>query len=125
MVAKYSKDTTDLYLRGFLGRMLFSGEQPLKKVNVLSGGEKVRCMFSKLMLSGANVLILDQPTNHLDLESIQAVNDGLVAYKGCLIFTSHDHSFVESIANKVIEITDTGFPKRYRFVNTEMMKNPK
>ena len=126
-LAKYSKDTTDLYLRGFLGRMLFSGEQPLKKVNVLSGGEKVRCMFSKLMLSGANVLILDQPTNHLDLESIQAVNDGLVAYKGCLIFTSHDHSFVESIANKVIEITDTGvFLKEISFneyLNDEKIQN--
>jgi ATPase subunit of ABC transporter with duplicated ATPase domains len=88
--------------------MLFSGEQPLKTVKVLSGGEKVRCMFSKLMLSGANLLLLDQPTNHLDLESIQAVNDGLVAYKGCLIFTSHDHSFIETITNKIIEITNTG-----------------
>jgi ATPase subunit of ABC transporter with duplicated ATPase domains len=107
-LAKYSKDTSESFLRGFLGRMLFSGEQPLKSVSVLSGGEKVRCMFSKLMLSGANFLMLDQPTNHLDLESIQAVNDGLVAYKGCLIFTSHDHSFIETIANKVIEITNSG-----------------
>ncbi len=107
-LARYSKDTSDSFLRGFLGRMLFSGDQPLKTVNVLSGGEKVRCMFSKLMLSGANLLLLDQPTNHLDLESIQAVNDGLVAYKGCLIFTSHDHSFIDTIANRVIEITDNG-----------------
>jgi ATPase subunit of ABC transporter with duplicated ATPase domains len=107
-LAQYSKDTSEIFLRGFLGRMLFSGEQPLKTVKVLSGGEKVRCMFSKLMLSGANLLLLDHPTNHLDLESIQAVNDGLVAYKGCLIFTSHDHSFIETIANKVIEITNTG-----------------
>jgi ATPase subunit of ABC transporter with duplicated ATPase domains len=107
-LAQYSKDTTESFLRGFLGRMLFSGEQPLKVVNVLSGGEKVRCMLSKLMLSGANLLMLDQPTNHLDLESIQAVNDGLIAYRGCLIFTSHDHNFIETIANKMIEITDKG-----------------
>ncbi|MDD3304508.1 MAG: ATP-binding cassette domain-containing protein [Bacilli bacterium] len=107
-LAQYSKDTSEIFLRGFLGRMLFSGEQPLKMVSVLSGGEKVRCMFSKLMLSGANLLMLDQPTNHLDLESIQAVNDGLVAYKGCLLFTSHDHSFIDTVANKVIEITDNG-----------------
>lgn len=107
-LSQYSKDTSESFLRGFLGRMLFSGEQPLKMVNVLSGGEKVRCMFSKLMLSGANLLLLDQPTNHLDLESIQAVNDGLAAYRGCLIFTSHDHSFIETIANKVIELTDKG-----------------
>lgn len=107
-LAQYSKDTSESFLRGFLGRMLFSGEQPLKSVSVLSGGEKVRCMFSKLMLSEANFLLLDQPTNHLDLESIQAVNDGLASYKGCLIFTSHDHSFIETIATKIIEITDTG-----------------
>ncbi|MDD2202869.1 MAG: ATP-binding cassette domain-containing protein [Bacilli bacterium] len=107
-LAQYSKDTSEIFLRGFLGRMLFSGEQPLKMVSVLSGGEKVRCMFSKLMLSGANLLMLDQPTNHLDLESIQAVNDGLVAYKGCLLFPSHDHSFIDTVANKVIEITDNG-----------------
>lgn len=107
-LGQYSKDTSESFLRGFLGRMLFSGEQPLKKVHVLSGGEKVRCMFSKLMLSGANVMLLDQPTNHLDLESIQAVNDGLTSFKGCLIFTSHDHSFIETIANKVVEIGDSG-----------------
>lgn len=107
-LAQYSKDTSESFLRGFLGRMLFSGEQPLKSVSVLSGGEKVRCMFSKLMLSEANFLLLDQPTNHLDLESIQAVNDGLASYKGCLIFTSHDHSFIETIATKIIEITDMG-----------------
>jgi ATPase subunit of ABC transporter with duplicated ATPase domains len=107
-LGQYSKDTSESFLRGFLGRMLFSGEQPLKMVNVLSGGEKVRCMFSKLMLSGANLLMLDQPTNHLDLESIQAVNDGMVAFRGCLIFTSHDHSFIDTIANKVIELTDKG-----------------
>lgn len=104
-LAQYSKDTTESFLRGFLGRVLFSGDSPMKQVNVLSGGEKVRCMFAKLMLSGSNMLILDQPTNHLDLESIQSVNDGLVAFKGGLLFTSHDHSFIDSIANKIIEIT--------------------
>lgn len=107
-LAQYSKDTSDSYLRGFLGRMLFAGDQPLKSVKVLSGGEKVRCMFSKLMLRGSNFLLLDQPTNHLDLESIQAVNDGLVAFKGNIIFTSHDHSFIDTIANKVIELTNSG-----------------
>ncbi|MDD2518463.1 MAG: ATP-binding cassette domain-containing protein, partial [Bacilli bacterium] len=107
-LGQYSKDQSESFLRGFLGRMLFSGDQPLKKVKVLSGGEKVRCMFSKLMIKGSNFLILDQPTNHLDLESIQAVNDGLVEYKGSIIFTSHDHSFIDSIANKIIEITPSG-----------------
>jgi ATPase subunit of ABC transporter with duplicated ATPase domains len=88
--------------------MLFSGEESLKSASVLSGGEKVRCMFSKLMLSGANLLILDQPTNHLDLESIQAVNNGLVAFKGTLLFSSHDHKFIETVANRIIEITPSG-----------------
>ena len=107
-LAQYSKDTSEQFLRGFLGRMLFTGEQTQKSVSVLSGGEKVRCMLSKLMINGSNFLLLDQPTNHLDLESIQAVNDGLCSFKGSLIFTSHDYSFIESVANKVIEITDTG-----------------
>ena len=107
-LAEYSKDQSESFIRGFLGRMLFSGDQPLKKVSVLSGGEKVRCMFSKLMVKGSNFLILDQPTNHLDLESIQAVNDGLVDYRGSIIFTSHDHSFIDSIANKIVEITPSG-----------------
>ncbi len=107
-LAQYSKDKTENFIRGFLGRMLFSGEEPLKKVKVLSGGEKVRCMFSKLMVAGNNTLVLDQPTNHLDLESIQAVNKGLTEYKGALIFTSHDHQFIDTIANKIIEIKDEG-----------------
>ncbi len=107
-LAPYSQDQSENFIRSFLGRMLFSGEQPLKKVKVLSGGERVRCMFSKLMIKGSNFLILDQPTNHLDLESIQAVNDGLVNYHGSLIFTSHDHTFVDSIANKTIELTPSG-----------------
>ena len=107
-LAPYSKDKTEQFLRSFLGRMLFSGEETLKKVKVLSGGEKVRCMFSKMMIAGSNVLLLDQPTNHLDLESIQAVNKGLIAYQGTLMFTSHDHTFIDSIANKIIEIKEKG-----------------
>lgn len=105
---QYSKDQSENYIRSFLGRVLFSGEQPLKLVKVLSGGEKVRCMFSKLMVQGSNFLILDQPTNHLDLESIQAVNDGLVNYGGSILFTSNDHSFIDSVANVIIELTPSG-----------------
>jgi ATPase subunit of ABC transporter with duplicated ATPase domains len=105
---QYSKDQTETFLRGFLGRMLFSGEEALKKCNVLSGGEKVRCMLSKMMLSGANVLVMDNPTNHLDLETITAVNDGLIDFKGTLLFTSHDHEFIQTIANRVISIEDRG-----------------
>lgn len=105
---QYSTEQDETFVRGFLGKMLFSGEEALKKANVLSGGEKVRCMFSKLMLSGSNVLLLDDPTNHLDLESIQSVNNGLTAFKGTMLFTSHDHQFVETIANRVIEITPSG-----------------
>jgi ATPase subunit of ABC transporter with duplicated ATPase domains len=102
------EDETETFLRGFLGRMLFSGEEALKKASVLSGGEKVRCMLSKMMLSNANVLLLDEPTNHLDLESIQSLNNGLVNFKGSILFTSHDHQFVETIANRLIEITPNG-----------------
>ncbi|MGM0835195.1 MAG: ABC-F family ATP-binding cassette domain-containing protein [Bacillota bacterium] len=101
-------DQTESFLRGFLGRMLFSGEEVLKKASVLSGGEKVRCMLSKMMLSGSNVLLLDDPTNHLDLESITALNNGLISFKGSMIFTSHDHQFIETIANRIIEITPNG-----------------
>ncbi|MGG3653987.1 ATP-binding cassette domain-containing protein [Bacillus pseudomycoides] len=102
------QDETESFLRGFLGRMLFSGEEVKKNVSVLSGGEKVRCMLSKMMLSGANVLTLDDPTNHLDLESITALNNGLIAFKGTLLFTSHDHQFVQTIANRIIEVTPNG-----------------
>jgi len=109
---EYSKDQTETFIRGFLGRMLFNGDQALKKVKVLSGGEKMRCMFSKLMLSGANCLILDQPTNHLDLEAIQSLNEGLVKYKSSLIFTSHDHKFINTIADKIIDITDQGVTQK-------------
>ncbi|WP_163539806.1 ATP-binding cassette domain-containing protein [Gracilibacillus sp. YIM 98692] len=101
-------DQTETFLRGFLGRMLFSGEEALKKSNVLSGGEKVRCMLSKMMLSNANVLVFDEPTNHLDLESITSLNNGLIKFKGSILFTSHDHEFINSIANRLIEITPSG-----------------
>lgn len=105
---QFSEDQSESYLRGFLGRMLFSGEEALKKAKVLSGGEKVRCMLSKMMLSSANVLILDQPTNHLDLESITAVNNGLKDYKSNVLFTSHDHQFIQTIANRIIKVTPEG-----------------
>ncbi|MCL2801335.1 MAG: ATP-binding cassette domain-containing protein [Treponema sp.] len=101
---QYSPDQDETYVRSFLGRMLFSGEEALKPVNVLSGGEKVRCMLSKMMLCSANVLILDEPTNHLDLEAITALNDGLTAFPGVILFNSHDHEFINSIANRIIEI---------------------
>jgi len=105
---QFSIEKSEAFIRGFLGKMLFSEQEPLKDASVLSGGEKVRCMFSKLMVSGANVLLLDEPTNHLDLESIQAVNDGLIAFKGTMLFTSHDHKFINTIANRIIEITPSG-----------------
>ncbi len=98
----------ETYIRGFLGRMLFSGDDVFKPVNVLSGGEKVRCMLSRMMLFGSNVLLLDQPTNHLDLESITAVNNGLAAFKGNVIFASHDHEFIQTIANRIIDIKADG-----------------
>ena len=101
-------DNTDTYLRGFLGRMLFSGDDVFKPVKVLSGGEKVRCMLSRMMMFGANVLVLDQPTNHLDLESITAVNKGLSAFKGVVLFTSHDHEFISTVANRIIVIEKDG-----------------
>ena len=101
-------EQTETFLRGFLGRMLFSGEEVKKKASVLSGGEKVRCMLSKMMLSSANVLLLDEPTNHLDLESITAVNDGLKNFKGSMIFTSYDFEFINTIANRVIDLNPTG-----------------
>ncbi|UNK17811.1 ATP-binding cassette domain-containing protein [Paenibacillus sp. N3/727] len=105
---QYSNDQDETFLRGFLGRMLFSGEEALKKASVLSGGEKVRCMLAKMMLNGANVLIFDEPTNHLDLESITALNNGLIDFDGTILFTSHDHQFIQTIANRIIEITPNG-----------------
>jgi len=107
-IRQFSSDQNESYCRGFLGKMLFSGEEATKKASVLSGGEKMRCMFSRLMLSSANVLILDEPTNHLDLESITAVNNGLMAFKGSLLFASHDHKFIETIADRIIELTPGG-----------------
>ncbi len=101
---QYSEDTTETYLRGFLGRMLFSGDEVYKPAKVLSGGEKVRCMLSRMMMTHANVLLLDQPTNHLDLESIQALADGLARFPGNLLFSSHDHQFIDEIANRIIEL---------------------
>ena len=109
---QYSKEQDDAYVRGFLGRMLFSGDESLKPVKVLSGGEKVRCMLSKLMLSGASVLIMDDPTNHLDLEAIQSLNEALIDFPGVVLFTSHDHEFIQSIANRIIEITPNGIIDR-------------
>lgn len=109
---QYSKDPDETFVRGFLGRMLFSGEESLKKATVLSGGERVRCMLSRMMLSGANVLLLDEPTNHLDLESITAINNGLIAFKGTALFVSHDHEFVQTIANRIIDITPDGVVDR-------------
>ena len=105
---QFSVEKDESFIRGFLGRMLFSGEESLKKSSVLSGGEKVRCMLSRMMLSGGNVVMLDEPTNHLDLESIEAENRGLIEFKGPVLFTSHDHQFVQTIANRVIEITPSG-----------------
>ncbi|MEY8369491.1 ATP-binding cassette domain-containing protein [Anaerovoracaceae bacterium 42-11] len=107
-LSQYTSETTKTFMRSFLGRMLFSGDDVYKEVQVLSGGEKVRCMLSRMMLFGSNVLVLDQPTNHLDLESITAVNDGLKAFKGNVLFASHDHEFIETIANRIMEIRKDG-----------------
>lgn len=109
---QFSPDPDETFVRGFLGRMLFSGEESLKEAGVLSGGERVRCMLSRMMLSGANVLLLDEPTNHLDLESITALNDGLIAFTGTMLFTSHDHEFVQTIADRIIEILPGGIIDR-------------
>ena len=105
---QYSTDQHEEYVRGFLGRMLFSGDDARKEANVLSGGEKVRCMLAKMMLSGANVLLLDSPTDHLDLESITSLNKGLTKFNGTILFTTHDHEFIETVANKIIEFTPKG-----------------
>lgn len=111
--AKTEEEREEVYIRGFLGKMLFSGEEALKKSNVLSGGEKVRCMLSRMMLLRANVLLLDEPTNHLDLESITAFNNSLKNFKGTLLLTTHDHEFVQTVANRIIEITPKGAIDRY------------
>ncbi|MBQ47035.1 MAG: ABC transporter ATP-binding protein, partial [Zetaproteobacteria bacterium] len=105
---EFSEDKSENFIRGFLGKMLFSGEETKKSVSVLSGGEKVRCMLSRMMLQEANVLLLDGPTNHLDLESIIALNTGLIDFKGTVLFSTHDHDFAQSLSKRLIEITDTG-----------------
>jgi ATPase subunit of ABC transporter with duplicated ATPase domains len=107
-LAQYSEDSSEIYLRGYLGKMLFSGEEVFKKASVLSGGEKVRCMISRMMLKRANMLILDTPTNHLDLESIQAFNNSLVGFKGNVLMASHDHEFIQTVSNRIIEFTPKG-----------------
>ncbi len=119
-----SKEEDDnTFLRSFLGRMLFSGDEVLKKVNVLSGGEKVRCMLSKNMLSKANVLVLDDPTNHLDLESISALNEGLMAFTGALLFASHDHQFIQTLANRIIVVSANGIVDRAETTYDEFLEN--
>ena len=122
--AKTEEEREEVYLRGFLGKMIFSGEEALKKCNVLSGGEKVRCMMSRMMMTRANVLMLDEPTNHLDLESIQAFNNSLSNFKGTVIFTTHDHEFAQTVANRVIEITPKGVIDRYTSFD-EYLEDPK
>ncbi len=112
-LSQFVEDADETYIRSFLGRMLFSGDEALKSCKVLSGGEKVRCVLSKLMLEGANCLIFDEPTSHLDLESIQSLNNGLIDFKGVVLFNSHDHQFVDSIANRIIEFTPNGIIDRY------------
>ena len=111
--AQTEEEREEVFLRGFLGKMIFSGEEALKKSNVLSGGEKVRCMLSRMMMKRANILILDEPTNHLDLESIQALNNSLINFKGTIMFTTHDHEFANTVANRVIELTPKGIIDRH------------
>ena len=128
-VPDHVKDVDEPFLRGFLGKMLFSGEDVLKKTNVLSGGEKVRCMLSRMMLQNPNVILLDQPTNHLDLESIQSFNEQCTDYKGIVLLTSHDHTFMQTVANRVIELTPKGIIDRLttfdEYLEDERVKNLK
>jgi ATPase subunit of ABC transporter with duplicated ATPase domains len=107
-LSQFSDDSSEIYLKGFLGKMLFSGEEVLKKASVLSGGEKMRCMIARMMMRNANTIILDTPTNHLDLESIQAFNNNLKLYKGNVLFSSHDHEFIQTVANRIIELAPKG-----------------
>jgi len=122
--ATTEEEREEVYVRGFLGKMIFSGEEALKTSNVLSGGEKVRCMLSRMMMIRANVLMLDEPTNHLDLESITAFNNSLKNFKGTVLFTTHDHEFAQTVANRVIELTPNGIIDRYTTFD-EYMQNPK
>ena len=107
-LAQFSPDTTESFVRGYLGRMLFAGEEIYKKASVLSGGEKMRCMISRMMLKNANVMVLDSPANHLDLESIQAFNNSLQGFKGNVLMSSHDHAFIQTVCNRIIELTPNG-----------------
>lgn len=122
--AKTEEEREEVHIRGFLGKMIFSGEEALKKSNVLSGGEKVRCMLSRMMMMRANVLMLDEPTNHLDLESITAFNNSLTNFKGTVLFTTHDHEFAQTVANRVVELTPNGVIDRYTSFD-EYMEDPK
>jgi ATPase subunit of ABC transporter with duplicated ATPase domains len=122
--AQTEEEREEVFLRGFLGKMIFSGEEALKKSNVLSGGEKVRCMLSRMMMKRANILVLDEPTNHLDLESIQALNNSLINFKGTVLFTTHDHEFAQTVANRVIELTPKGVIDRYSSFD-EYLSDPK
>jgi ATPase subunit of ABC transporter with duplicated ATPase domains len=122
--AQTEEEREEVFIRGFLGKMIFSGEEALKKSNVLSGGEKVRCMLSRMMMKRANILILDEPTNHLDLESIQALNNALINFKGTLLFTTHDHEFAQTVANRVIELTPKGVIDRQTSFD-EYLADPK
>ncbi len=122
-LAEYSPDTSEVFVRGYLGKMLFSGEEIDKRVDVLSGGEKMRCMISKMMVENPNTLILDSPTNHLDLESIQAFNNGLINYKGVVLMTSHDHEFINSVATRIIEIGPKGMVDKYETYD-DYLENP-
>ena len=122
--ATSEEEREEVYIRGFLGKMIFSGEEALKKCNVLSGGEKVRCMLSRMMMIRANVLMLDEPTNHLDLESITAFNNALKNFKGTVLFTTHDHEFAQTVANRIIELTPKGIIDRYTTFD-DYMQDPK
>ncbi|MCD8454529.1 ATP-binding cassette domain-containing protein [Tenacibaculum finnmarkense genomovar ulcerans] len=122
--AQTEEEREEVFIRGFLGKMIFSGEEALKKSNVLSGGEKVRCMLSRMMMTRANILMLDEPTNHLDLESIQALNNSLINFKGTILFSTHDHEFAQTVANRVIEITPNGVIDKYATFD-EYLADPK
>lgn len=121
---QYSKDTDENFIRGFLGRMLFSGDEPLKQARVLSGGEKVRCMLAKMMLLSGNFLIMDEPTNHLDLESIQALNEGMQKFAGCMLFSTQDHQLMQTAANRIVEITPKGFIDKTHTTLDEYLSSP-
>ena len=119
--AKTDEEREAVFLRGFLGKMLFSGDEALKSAKVLSGGEKVRCMLSRMMMVRANVLMLDEPTNHLDLESITAFNNSLIKFKGTVLLTTHDHAFAQSVGNRVVELTPKGVIDRHMTFDEYML----